>query len=236
LDSWLGFAFHTRQEAALFKELLTPVAAPVVPAQAAAAAAAVVVQEAEPVSPRETEHLRVVRPIAKVVLDVARALESKETVARFEVALKALADQRSGDLEAFMPDVWRGGGEDSRTARVFKAIHQNIIFVGIYHIKTALPDVMTRDVRSAEGWQIYVHILPDVIVITHARREQALANVPETGYFWYEWQLRMIFDVQLTDMRAARLRIVNLGFGDKTTPEKRAEYSRRFGGGNIILY
>jgi hypothetical protein len=46
----------------------------------------------------------------------------------------------------------------------------------------------------------------------------------------------MIFDGTLSDMRAARLRIVNLGFGDKTSEAKKKEYSAAFGKGNLILY
>jgi hypothetical protein len=48
------------------------------------------------------------------------------------------------DLEAFLPDVWKALGDDSKTARVFKAIHQNIIFIGIYHLKKAIPNIQTR--------------------------------------------------------------------------------------------
>jgi hypothetical protein len=99
--------------------------------------------------------------------------------------------------------------DDCKLMRVLKAVHQNVVFVGIYHLKCAIPSMSTRylalhlsvslyfwlcphicicsvpvqlfhslrDVRSSEGWQIYVHIHSDVIVITHCRREQALGTV-----------------------------------------------------------
>lgn len=89
----------------------------------------------------------------------------------------------------------------SKTARVFQAIHQNIIFtgslicqsfphgLGIYALKTHLPissKILTKDVRGPEGWRIHVLFKNNrVVSVSHTRREQ---SVDANNKFWYKNQ------------------------------------------------
>jgi hypothetical protein len=44
-------------------------------------------------------------------------------------------------------------GKDSKTARIFKAIHQGIVHCCTYQLKAKVTsDILTGDVRGPEGW------------------------------------------------------------------------------------
>jgi len=233
---YAGFAFHTRVEAANFREMITDNSQTVPPQPANIASGKIPPKEPLIIAEPDDANAKIMKSIKQVVIEIARAVESKEIADKFEKAFQDLNTQKISDFEVWLPDIWKAVGDNNKVVRVLKAIHQNIIFTAIFHLKQLLANIMTRDVRTPEGWRIFVHILADVVVITHVRREQALATQPPEEYFWIEWQLRMIFDANMTVLRAARLRIVELGFGPKTTEAKKAQYNLLFGNGNLILY
>ncbi len=53
---------------------------------------------------------------------------------------------------------------------------------------------LTRDVRTKEGWRISVIFANNTIAVVHRRREQSLATAPKDEHYWYEWEMRMMFD------------------------------------------
>jgi len=148
-----------------------------------------------------------------------------------------LQREKFSDLEGLVEDLLRTTiGVDSKIAQVLKVIHQNIIFTAVFQLKSKVPmTTMTRDVRSREGWRINVSFVNNVIVVSHKRREQSLATAPPEEQYWFEWELRMTFDKDLTEMESATLRITDLQFGDKTSQKKKEEIKLAFSSGSLIV-
>jgi len=190
-----------------------------------------VIQEDTPPSPSNTGH----QHIRHAITEVARTVE---TVSQFQKIKSGLdATRFDVDLEMEMRDLFsKLIGEDSKTAKVFKAITQNVLFAGCVEIKTKVPmHTMTKDVRGPEGWRILVSFTNDTVSISHFRREQSLATAPDTEQFWFEWRLCMIFDRELTEMQSSSLKITNLGFGENCSGAMRASLSKALGAGNLLV-
>jgi len=176
------------------------------------------------------------KQIHKAIVGVASNVETEEQV---EEIREGLAQYRTyeGELELAMNDLFeKVVGEDSKTARVFKAIHQNILFVGCYELKTKITmNTMTKDVRGPEGWRILISFTKETCSVTHYKREESLATAPPTDRFWFEWKIHMIFDKAMTDMQAAFLKVTNLGFGDEISEVKKAEVTKMLCAGNLLV-
>eukprot|EP01120_Amphizonella_sp_Union-15-10_P009063 TRINITY_DN3361_c0_g2_i1.p1 TRINITY_DN3361_c0_g2~~TRINITY_DN3361_c0_g2_i1.p1 ORF type:complete len:273 (-),score=43.67 TRINITY_DN3361_c0_g2_i1:39-857(-) len=168
--------------------------------------------------------------IERVINSVAAELETVEQQARIKESLTQLLSKNySGDTQPLVQKLFLETiGVNSKTARVFKAIHQNIISCCQYQIKSSVTNngLMTGDVRGPEGWQICVLFAHDVVNITHRRREKSLG---QTEYqFWFEWVLHMTFDKELQTLNAAVLKIVDLQFEGNPSPDIREEIEKRF--------
>jgi hypothetical protein len=179
---------------------------------------------------------KVWRQIQKAIMGVAVNLEPVDKVEEIREGLDKYASYQ-GELELAMNDLFENViGPDSKTARVFKTIHQNILFVGCYELKTKITmNTMTKDVRGPEGWRILISFTKDTCSITHYKREESLATAPPTERFWFEWKIHMIFDKDMTDMQAAFLKVTNLGFGDEISDTKKAEITKMLCAGNLII-
>lgn len=66
---------------------------------------------------------------------------------------------RGSDHQIIIGEMMDVIGNESRTAKVFRVIQQNIIFEAIYRLKLSVTgEFMTKDVRGAEGWQIAINM------------------------------------------------------------------------------
>jgi hypothetical protein len=76
----------------------------------------------------------------------------------------------------------------SSSLNILKFIQQGIILFGTQIMKTTLTrDIMTRDIRSRQGWLIYIDLKEDCVKIVHARREQTSNLKAEGSNFELEW-------------------------------------------------
>ena len=89
------------------------------------------------------------------------------------------------DLESYIKELFSALDESSPTVKIFKLINQAALAAAITRIKlsTAMngsslkPEtLMTKDVRTADGWRISIDINPSEICLSHARREQSLVS------------------------------------------------------------
>lgn len=56
-----------------------------------------------------------------------------------------------------------------------KAIHQGVILCTAYEIKHKVTKLlMTKDVRTKDGWRVHVNLAPNGAVVTHTRREMGV--------------------------------------------------------------
>lgn len=90
--------------------------------------------------------------------------------------------------------------------------------------------------REREGWQIKIEFGYNVISVSHIRREQSLATEPEDKQYWFEWELRMVFEsTEMKSMESGVLRIRDLGFSPKSHPDFVRMVKEKLGGGHLIV-
>ncbi|KAL6068590.1 hypothetical protein QOT17_008016 [Balamuthia mandrillaris] len=174
-------------------------------------------------------------------VSVAKELDPEEKMLDIERAFDDL-DSVSHNLDSqlLMKDVVeRARMQDTRTCQVFKTIHQNIIFTGAYLIKTNITKtLMTKDVRTKDGWTVHVLITPSAVIVTHTRKETSLeTNVAKpVDKFWFTWELQLHFERDMSKLRAARLRITDLTFTPDTSEPNREKLMSIFCNGQLHVY
>jgi len=186
----------------------------------------------------EDTNKTLIREIKRVVTEIASRLEPIERQQDIENAFDTLLKQEKfGSLELVMEKIFDDHiGTDSKTARVLKTIHQNVIFTGVFQLKQKVKmSDMTRDVRTRDGWRINVLFNHNVVAISHRRREQSLATAPKDEQYWFEWELRMVFDKDMTDLESSMLTITDLGFDDNISQRKKEEIKKLLSCGNLIV-
>jgi hypothetical protein len=110
------------------------------------------------------------------------------------------------------------------------------ILFGIHILKQDLcRNIMTKDVRTPEGWRILIR-LGDVVQVIHRRIEQSLDEFGDTtNHFEFEWEVLISFDRNLEQLRSASIRVNRLKTAE-TMEEERLELLRRtFIEGLIVL-
>eukprot|EP00011_Vannellida_sp_DIVA3-517-6-12_P002987 CAMPEP_0114625836 /NCGR_PEP_ID=MMETSP0168-20121206/11470_1 /TAXON_ID=95228 ORGANISM="Vannella sp., Strain DIVA3 517/6/12" /NCGR_SAMPLE_ID=MMETSP0168 /ASSEMBLY_ACC=CAM_ASM_000044 /LENGTH=490 /DNA_ID=CAMNT_0001837119 /DNA_START=32 /DNA_END=1501 /DNA_ORIENTATION=+ len=151
--------------------------------------------------------------IERVVTSVAKALEAPPLYYRILSEFHDLKQQGHNEMEMLLEELFtKTIGLKSKTTLLLKAMQQGLIMAATFHIKYHVTkDIMTRDVKGREGWQIVINISDTVVTVTHMRREQALASVGVENYFWFEWHLTMTFDRKTCSvLHSCSLRIVDL--------------------------
>eukprot|EP01111_Echinosteliopsis_oligospora_P009668 TRINITY_DN286_c2_g1_i2.p1 TRINITY_DN286_c2_g1~~TRINITY_DN286_c2_g1_i2.p1 ORF type:complete len:279 (-),score=73.04 TRINITY_DN286_c2_g1_i2:96-932(-) len=188
-----------------------------------------------PVSPRNADN-KAREAMKRVIIDVSRFVEDAATYERIKDQIMA-SSGIGVDLQLETADIFNQIiGVDSKTARVFKAITQNILFAGVFELKVKLPlKVMTRDVPGHEGWRVLIEITKDTVCVSHYKREQTLATTPPADLFWYEWRLSMMFSRDMRELISTSLKITNVGFMDTTSEAKKHEINSLLCSGNVLI-
>jgi len=176
------------------------------------------------------------KQINKAIIGVASNLETEERVNEIKEGLKKYGGAQT-EFQLAMADLFHNViGEDSKTTRVFKVIHQNALFVGCFELKTKITmNTFTKDVRGPEGWRILISFTKETCTVTHYKREESLANAPPTEQFWFEWKIHMTFDKEMTDVQACFVKVTNLGFGEHISDAKKAEITKMLCAGNLLV-
>ncbi|PRP83740.1 hypothetical protein PROFUN_09072 [Planoprotostelium fungivorum] len=175
--------------------------------------------------------------ISKVIDDLAARTETPERQQFIREEIKKLQNRGPvSEMQMVMEAFFKTIGEDCRLVRILKAITQNIIFAGIYALKMKVPQIpMTRDVPTREGWTILVTFTRNIVTVVHRRREQSLATAPPDEKYWFEWELRMVFDSEVKRLESSGLRITELAFGEDVNPRKKEAIQKALSNGSLIL-
>lgn len=95
---------------------------------------------------------------------------------------------------------------------------------------------MTKDVRSADGWQVAITVIDSVVMIRHVRREQSLDLWEDaSNHFEYTFEVACTFDTKLERIFATDLRILDLTLADTMESELRRTLTSAFTTGLLIL-
>eukprot|EP01087_Luapelamoeba_hula_P016121 TRINITY_DN4926_c0_g1_i2.p1 TRINITY_DN4926_c0_g1~~TRINITY_DN4926_c0_g1_i2.p1 ORF type:complete len:499 (+),score=90.22 TRINITY_DN4926_c0_g1_i2:130-1626(+) len=194
------------------------------------------------VSQDPVSRLQLLDALHHLVMTIAQELETEETQERIEAVFSSLRDAKNldaMDMSLVTKDIIEKGiGTETRTAMVLKGINQNMIFFGAYELKTKVTkQLMTKDVRSKDGWTIHVLLAPNVIVVTHTKREMALTSAStQDAQFTFEWQLTSVFHPGMNRLEAVWLRITKLEFTPETSEDHKRTLSQVFCNGQLHVY
>lgn len=96
-------------------------------------------------------------------------------------------------------------------------------------------NIMTKDVRTPEGWRIFIR-LGDVVQVIHRRVEQSIDEFGDTkNHFEFEWEVLICFDRNLEQLRSATVRINRLTTVETIEEEKLDLLRRTFIEGLIVI-
>jgi hypothetical protein len=125
--------------------------------------------------------------LGRALQTVALKIENSDSYPKVLEAIKhfeaAAGDQP--DLEPYIRDLFSSLEENGPTIRVFKLISQAALAAALTPMKLSAASrsaslradmLMTKDVRSADGWRISIDIGNDQICVSHIRREQSLVS------------------------------------------------------------
>jgi len=173
----------------------------------------------------DTSLKRSVELTSELILAIVEALEGQTRADELRPKLKEIVDEATETSEAEtlvkrMIEIV-GKEESSPTVRALKTVHQDIVGHCTFQLKQHITSrFMTKDVRTPEGWRIAIRIAPDHFQVSHTRREQSIdPGGDKTNHWEFEWELRLLFDSQVTEMRHAQLRVTDLFLSQTIDPQ-----------------
>lgn len=179
--------------------------------------------------------------LSSLVCRIAETLEPRETALQVKNSFdfyKKNGTAETMDMGMIMQAILKNG-VGPRTESILKAIHQGVILTTAFEIKHKVTkSILTKDVRTKDGWRVHVHLAPNGAVVTHTRREMSIgARGPEPeNEFVFEWRLSMFFNAALTELEAVKLRLTDLQFGPQTTAENKQKLNQTFFNGQLHVY
>jgi hypothetical protein len=123
--------------------------------------------------------------LGRALQTVASKLETPASYPKVLDGIKAFKEAAGTqpDLETYIKDLFSTLEENSPTLKLFKLVNQAALAAAITPLKlsassrsTSLkPEVLiTKDVRTSDGWRIAIDIGTSEICLSHARREQSM--------------------------------------------------------------
>ncbi|GAM28685.1 hypothetical protein SAMD00019534_118610 [Acytostelium subglobosum LB1] len=124
---------------------------------------------------------------------------------------------RTNDLVAYLSTEFQ-----EPILNILKVCSQAIIAPSVIELRLSIcPKPMFKD---AGGWTIKVsRDSENNVVVSHCKKQQQMDLRKEEEYFEFVWELQMVFDSEATLLKHVALSIVELNFGEKTTPERKQE-------------
>lgn len=176
--------------------------------------------------------------IVALVKVLSEHLESEEDAeaagAKAEALLTDVSDE--ADLSHFTENVLETIGVESKCCKVLKCISQSIISQARIVLQQAvLHNLMTKDVRSQDGWTVEI-TLADYVQVRHKKRGQSMELTGNHDNHWeYTWEYALSFDKELREMTDVRLRITNLELSDSMDDNLAKKLTDIMQGGNLMI-
>ncbi|CAM9287551.1 unnamed protein product [Choristocarpus tenellus] len=175
--------------------------------------------------------------ISRLVVTLVRELEP-DRLEQVEAGLANIESRitPSTDLEMVVPELVEEMGEESRALKALKMVEQGVVLLSVHYMKRAATEgLLTKDIRSPEGWQIGFDLL-DLVQVYHTRREQSVDVLSgESNHFELEYEVRATFRRDMTELTTASLRIQQLACAPTMVPEMRMELESRLLGDIILV-
>ncbi|CAN0275252.1 unnamed protein product [Discosporangium mesarthrocarpum] len=175
--------------------------------------------------------------ISRLVVALVEELEP-ESLQDLKQGLTSIASQvtPTTELEMVVPELVNMLGEGSPALKALKMVEQGVVLLGVHIMKGAVTDgLLTKDVRSPEGWQIGFDLF-DHVQVYHSRREQSVdVWSGPSNHFELDFEVRATFPRDMSELTTASLRIQRLVCAPTMVPEMRLELESRLLGDVIIV-
>lgn len=100
-----------------------------------------------------------------------------------------------------------------------KAINQKVIASSTMKLKGVCGNMFIKDAQPMV-WEIAVILEEDRTIVSHYRRQETTSKNPEE-YFRFLWELRMVFNKEMTQLQELKMGINDIEFNQATTPAVR---------------
>ena len=110
----------------------------------------------------------------------------------------------------------------SPTLQIFKMLNQSALACGNTQFKlglcsqpTFLPQaaLITKDIRSSDGWRINIEIGNENVIVTHFRKEQSLGPPVIPDNWTIEYSMRIVFSRDMIVLRSSHIQVDSVTFG-----------------------
>jgi len=189
----------------------------------------------------DTSLKRSIELTSSMILALVEALEGKNRSQALLPEFQKIVDSASetSEAELLVRDLIHLCGEDetqSSTIRALKTVHQDIVGHCTFQLKQHITTrFMTKDVRTPEGWRILIRATATMFQVSHTRREQSIdTGGDRTNHWEFEWELRMMFDSQVKEMKHAQLRVTDLFLSQTIDPQLEEDIKHDLLGGELI--
>jgi len=111
-------------------------------------------------------------------------------------------------------------GDDNCTIRLLKAsCSQGIVSPAwVYLNLFLLKEFPFKDVRL--GWSVYVYFTAQKITVIHRKKEQGHNEELELDEFTFTWELKLIFDPKITQLKSSHFAITELDISPQMDPDR----------------
>jgi len=185
----------------------------------------------------EASNKRAVELTRDVILAVVQALQGSTRTEELRPQLTLIAEEASETIEpeTLVRRMLSTVGDDSSPVRLLKTIHQDIVGHCTYQLKQHITSrFMTKDVRTPEGWRIGISFLEDGVQVSHTRREQSIdPGGSKLNHWEFEWELRLLFNSEVTEMQQAQLRVTDLFLSQTIDPQLESDIKHDLLGGEL---
>jgi hypothetical protein len=174
-----------------------------------------------------------------LILSLLEALEGLDRANAFRPIMKEIVQSanESSDAEHMCRQLIAllGDESNSATVRALKCVHQDIVGHCTFQLKQHITSrFMTKDVRTPEGWRIILKVAPEFFQVSHTRREQSIDPMGDKTNHWeFEWELRLMFDSKVNEMRHAQLRVTDLFLSSTIDPQLEEAIKHDLLGGEV---
>lgn len=178
--------------------------------------------------------------LANAISAVAVKIESPEVNAKLPDILSKFVQDAGENLDyrLYVKELFNSAfvaADDSPLVKVFKLVNQAALFISIMHMKTLVSavkthlkpdDLMTKDVRTPDGWRVEIEISRSEVSVTHVRKDQCLGPPLCPDYWDVQWKFKTVFSPDIAQITSTSVVVQNMSFGAKIPPRMRAELKR----------
>jgi hypothetical protein len=167
--------------------------------------------------------------VQRLLIAISGSLDDHDSVSALkEKYFSYIEESGKGDIsQQLLRFLVESLSSEGLTIKILKACHQKIVFPGFYHVKSRLfSHLPFKDMRGT--WSMSIHLLENHFEVRHRK---AQVSQPPKGSppddlgdeFNFEWELRMDFDLTMSQMLEVDVRVVTINYRDDVSQDRRTQ-------------